>query len=76
LKINIFPSAAGGGVKLEGKAVRRDMAAVTKSKQWVIYCAKRLMIYAFWGWLGVTFMLSKTAAHDGGRSDIGTLLHL
>ena len=30
-------------------------------------CAKWLMIYAFWGWFGVAFTLSKADACDGGR---------
>jgi hypothetical protein len=31
------------------------------------------MIYAFWGWLGVAFMLSKAVAMTAAGSDIGTL---
>jgi len=33
-------------------------------------------VFAFWGWLGAAFMLSKADAHDTAGSDIGTLLNL
>jgi len=34
------------------------------------------MIYAFWGWLGAAFMLSKADANDGEGIVIGKLLNL
>jgi hypothetical protein len=34
------------------------------------------MIYAFWGWLGVAFVLSNIVAMMAAGSDIGTFLHL
>jgi hypothetical protein len=40
------------------------------------HCAKWLIIYAFWGGLGVAFMLLKAAAPTAAGSDIKLLLFL